>query len=172
MPFIEAGKPVFIDKPMAGNLQDCEKLMELEKSGAVIMGSSSVRYCREITRYLDMPEQERGKLLHAVATVGMDEFNYAIHAVEGLCAIAQAKPVSVKYIGTSSQEDQSCFSYFITFANGATATCHCVEDRFLLFHMTQLPSLSKTFVLNALVPVDLALWQLWMKEKNGAGFDG
>ena len=37
--------------------------------------------------------------------------------------------------------------------------------------MTQLPSLSKTFVLNALVPVDLALWQLWMKEKNGAGFD-
>lgn len=37
--------------------------------------------------------------------------------------------------------------------------------------MTQIPSLSKTFVLNALVPVDLALWQLWLKEKKTANFD-
>lgn len=38
--------------------------------------------------------------------------------------------------------------------------------------ITQLHSLSKTFVLNALVPLDLALWQLWLKEHEGAGFDG
>lgn len=33
------------------------------------------------------------------------------------------------------------------------------------------PSLSKTFVLNALVPVDLALWQLWVRETGEMSFD-
>lgn len=37
--------------------------------------------------------------------------------------------------------------------------------------LTRLPSLSKTFVLNALVPVDLALWQLWQQENGTPGFD-
>ena len=134
-PFLKAGKPVFIDKPMAGNLQDCKALLELERNGAVIMGSSSVRYCREIQQFLETPEEERGKILHVVATVGMDEYNYAIHAVEGICSMMQSKPVSVKYTGNSVQDNQSCLSYHIRFENGATATCVCCEPRFMLFHM-------------------------------------
>lgn len=134
--FIKAGKPVFIDKPIVGNVKDCKKLLELEKNGAIIMGSSSVRYCNEISEYLNMPENEKGKLLHISATVGVDEFNYAIHAVEGICAVAESAPVSVKFIGVSEREGQKCESYFVTFENGATATYHVVEDRFLLFHLT------------------------------------
>ena len=34
MPFIKAGKPVFLDKPVIGNLQDAKKLLELVNSGA------------------------------------------------------------------------------------------------------------------------------------------
>lgn len=133
--FIKAGKPVFIDKPMVGNIKDCRKLLELEKKGAVIMGSSSVRYCNEITEYINTNKEEKGELLHASITVGVDEFNYAIHAVEGLCAIAESVPVSVKFIGVSERDNQKCESYFITFENGATATYHSVLDRFLLFHL-------------------------------------
>lgn len=37
--------------------------------------------------------------------------------------------------------------------------------------ITDMPNLSKTFVLNALVAVDFSLWQLWMKENNRTNFD-
>lgn len=134
--FIKSGKPVFIDKPIVGNIKDCKKLLELEKNGAVIMGSSSVRYCNEISEYLNTPPEEKGKLLHVSVTVGVDEFNYAIHAVEGICAVAESAPVSVKFIGVSEKDGEKCESYFVTFKNGATATYHAVEDRFLLFHLT------------------------------------
>ena len=36
MPFIERGKPVFLDKPMVGNLRDLKKLEELVANGAVM----------------------------------------------------------------------------------------------------------------------------------------
>ena len=140
MPFLEAGKPVFIDKPMAGSLRDCRRLLELERNGAVILGSSSVRYCDEITDFLSVPEQERGKLLHVSATVGVDEFNYAIHGAEGLCALTQAAPKTVRWVDTAQRDGQKYSCYFITFENGATATLHCVESRFMLFHFTVLTS--------------------------------
>ena len=37
--------------------------------------------------------------------------------------------------------------------------------------LTDSPELRKTFVLNALVPIDLALWQLWCKETKNCSFD-
>lgn len=37
--------------------------------------------------------------------------------------------------------------------------------------LIEIPELRKTFVLNALVPVDFAAWQLWMKENNVKNFD-
>jgi len=138
--FIKAGKSVFIDKPIVGNIKDCKKLLELEKNGAVIMGSSSVRYCNEITEYKNLSAEEKGELLHATVTVGVDEFNYAIHAVEGLCAVAEAEPVSVKFIGSSERDNQVCENYFVRFKNGATGTYICVEDRFMLFHITVVTS--------------------------------
>ncbi len=140
IPFIDAGKPVFIDKPIAGNLADCCKLLALEAAGAVIMGSSSVRYCDEIQSFLDAPREERGDLLHVSVTVGVDEFNYAIHAVEGICALAESHPKSVRWLGETCRDGQCHNSYFITFESGTTATCHCVQPQFLPFHMVILTS--------------------------------
>lgn len=37
--------------------------------------------------------------------------------------------------------------------------------------VTKMEGVSKTFVLNALVPVDFAAWQLYLKEEGKAGFD-
>ncbi len=134
MAFINAGKPVFIDKPIVGSLADCNKLMELQAKGAKIVGSSSVRYCPEVVEFVNMPAEEKGKLLHASITVGVDEFNYAIHAVEGICGLAQSDPVSTTFVGKTEIDGQSYENYFVRFANGATASYHCVKPRFMLFH--------------------------------------
>ena len=58
MAFINAGKPVFIDKPIVGCLADCKKLMELQAKGAQIVCSSSVRYCPEVVEFVNMPAEE------------------------------------------------------------------------------------------------------------------
>lgn len=134
MPFINKGKPVFIDKPTVGNIADCQRLIDLEKNGAVILGSSSARYCNEVRAFLDKPEEERGRVLHADITVGIDEFNYAIHAVEALCAIVEEKPRSVKYVGRGERDGQTCDSYFVEFEGGATGCYHSVLGNYVSFN--------------------------------------
>ena len=135
MAFIERGKPVFIDKPMVGNVADCRKLIELEKRGAIILGSSSVRYCNEVRQYLSLPEEKKGKVLHIDITVGVDEFNYAVHAVEAMCALAETRPVSVRYVGTAHREGQSCETFFVEFEGGVTACYHCVAGNYVSFNV-------------------------------------
>lgn len=126
MAFIERGKPVFIDKPMVGNIADCRTLMELEEKGAEILGSSSLRYCNEIKNFLNLSESERGNVIHVDVTVGVDEFNYAIHGAEAMCAVANSKPVSVKYVGASHTDNLICDTYFTEFESGATGCYHCL----------------------------------------------
>lgn len=121
MPFIERGKPVFIDKPIVGSEADCRKLAKLATDGAVILGSSSVRYAQEITSFASCSEQERGKILNIFGTAGVDEFNYAIHIVEGFGGLAGAGAVSNQFIGRSVMDDKICESFLIRYANGVIA---------------------------------------------------
>lgn len=83
-PFVKAGVPVFIDKPIAGNLRDCHKLEEWAASGAVILGTSALRYTYEHDEFFALPAADRGDIVHVTTSVGVDEFNYAIHAVESI----------------------------------------------------------------------------------------
>lgn len=68
MPFIEQGKPVFIDKPLVGNLADCRRVEQLVKDGAVILGATSARYAYEVQQFLALPEEERGEVVNVFGT--------------------------------------------------------------------------------------------------------
>lgn len=120
--FIEQGKPVFIDKPIVGNIADCKKLEALAANGAVILGSSSVRYADEIVDFMTQPESERGKIVNIYGTAGVDEFNYAIHIVEAIGALAGTGAVSTKFVGTTRIDDKTCETFFVRFGNGIMAT--------------------------------------------------
>lgn len=120
-PFIDRRKPVFIDKPIVGNIQDCRKIEKLADNGAVILGSSSVRYAQEVVEFIAKPESERGKILNIFGTVGVDEFNYAIHIVEAIGAIAGTGALSASFVGQSRIEDKTCETFFVKFSGGITA---------------------------------------------------
>ncbi|MBP8989333.1 MAG: Gfo/Idh/MocA family oxidoreductase [Clostridia bacterium] len=124
LPFIQKGKPVFIDKPIVGNIRDCQKIAELVEEGAVILGSSSVRYCQEIVHFLDKPIQERGEVMCVYGTSGVDEFNYGIHVVEGICALADRKAQSVRFIDRAVRNDMMCDAYSVNFGEGLHALYH------------------------------------------------
>lgn len=124
-PFLKAGKSVFIDKPLAGRLSDLEKFEEYTKKGAKILGSSSMRYTYEHQEFLSKPASERGEVVHITATVGVDEFNYAIHAVESITGlVSDARPLSTRFIGSTAVSGSECDSFFVNFDNGITADYH------------------------------------------------
>ena len=124
-PFIDAGVPVFVDKPLAGNLKDLKAFEKLAAEGKKIIGTSAMRYTYEHESFFAIPESDRGEIMHISVMVGVDEFNYAIHAVESIMGfLGDVKPVSTRYIGTGNVAGADCDSYYVHFENGATAAYH------------------------------------------------
>lgn len=135
-PFIERGKPVFIDKPVVGNIDDIKKLEELCSGGAKIIGTSALRYCEEAVNIKAEMKEDNALPLHTIVTVGADDFNYAIHAVELICGINEARPVSCRHLTSSEVDGKTCDNYFVTFENGTTAQYVSVIGKFVKFHTT------------------------------------
>jgi len=102
-PFLEAGKAVFIDKPMVGNRKDLMALLEYEKRGARLTGGSSFLYCRESEDYLSQPLEKRGTPHTVFAGCSVDEFNYGSHAYSLLLSILGPGIQSVRHLGGSVQ---------------------------------------------------------------------
>lgn len=135
-PFIERNKPVFIDKPLVGNLKDARKLMELVNSGAKILGSSALRYCYEVQNVRATLQEHNAKILHLNVSVGINEYDYAIHAFELVCTLLNDRPVNARHLGTACVNGQTCDSYFLNFAGGATAVINSVAPKATGFHTT------------------------------------
>ena len=121
MPFLERGKPVFIDKPLVGSLRDCRRVEELVRDGAVILGASSARYAYEVQRFLALPVEERGETVTVFGTAGVDEFNYGVHIAEAIGGILGQGAQSVAYLGRGEAQGKYAESYLVRYAGGQTA---------------------------------------------------
>ncbi|MCL2304449.1 MAG: Gfo/Idh/MocA family oxidoreductase [Planctomycetaceae bacterium] len=92
-PVIAAGKPLFIDKPMAGSLADVIEIFRLaEEKQVPVFSASSLRY---VSGYQKMRNEEpQGKIFGAESTSPCsfnekhpDLFWYGIHGVEALFTV-------------------------------------------------------------------------------------
>ena len=102
-PFVEAGKGVLIDKPMAGKLADLRQFVKWAEDGARIAGGSSLRYCVETQEFLAKPLDERGTPDTVLGGCGVDEFNYGIHAYSLAFGILGAGVESARHLGKGLQ---------------------------------------------------------------------
>jgi Oxidoreductase family, NAD-binding Rossmann fold len=102
-PFVEAGKSVLIDKPMAGTLGDLNQFVAWVKDGARISGGSSLRFCEETREWLAQPVEERGTPHTILCGCGVDDFNYGIHAYSMLSGIMGPGIKSVRHLGGGVQ---------------------------------------------------------------------
>jgi predicted dehydrogenase len=82
-PFVEAGLPVFIDKPLTIRANHLQQFVAWHKAGKPICSSSAMRYARE---FLELRQQlaEIGKLRLIVATCAKSWERYGIHALEAV----------------------------------------------------------------------------------------
>ncbi|MDR6550668.1 Gfo/Idh/MocA family oxidoreductase [Paenibacillus qinlingensis] len=101
-PFVNAGKAILIDKPMAGNMRDIQQLLEWERSGARITGGSSLSVCEEAKEW-HRQHDPYDEIVTVLAGCSVDEFNYGIHAFYFLQAIMGAGIESVRSTGVHLQ---------------------------------------------------------------------
>ena len=101
-PFVKAGLPVFIDKPLADNVDDLKVFISWVKSGAKIMSSSSLRYTKEYTPYFKST-YELGDLRYINMTMNKSWERYGIHALEPVYRITGPGFVSVRNTGSGDR---------------------------------------------------------------------
>ena len=119
LPFIEAGVPVLIDKPMVGNLHDLNELQRLQaKHKTLIMGGSSVRYAAEVQELLALRD-DMGELGVVWCHGRNDFFNYGIHTVEMFQGLLGAGVRAVEHVGAHGTMDVFRADFF---ALGAIAS--------------------------------------------------
>jgi hypothetical protein len=88
-PVLKAGKPVFIDKPVAGSLRDAVEIYKLAKANKVpVFSSSSYRYYESM---VELQKAKTGRIRGAISYGPCalephhpDFFWYGIHATEAL----------------------------------------------------------------------------------------
>ena len=80
-PFIEAGLPVFVDKPLATSVEDLRTFIAWEKAGARILSSSGLRYAPELDAHLG-DQSGLGQLRWVSSVTAKTWERYGIHALE------------------------------------------------------------------------------------------
>jgi len=88
-PVLEAGIPLFVDKPVAASLDDTKELIALsKKTGTPFFSSSTLRYCQEV---IDLNKQDVvGCVAYSPCKLDPthpDLFWYGIHGVETLFTV-------------------------------------------------------------------------------------
>ena len=80
-PFLQAGLPVFIDKPLASSVEEAEAIFELQQYKNQVFTCSALRYDKGLT--LSTSEKEAlGNIIHVEATVPKSWQKYAVHTIE------------------------------------------------------------------------------------------
>ena len=82
-PFVEAGLPIFIDKPLTDNEEDLRTIVKWYKEGAHFMSSSSMRYHKSFEPYYEN-RYELGKLRYICSPMPKYWETYGMHALEAV----------------------------------------------------------------------------------------
>ena len=106
-PFVEAGLPVFVDKPLTDNVRDLRTFNGWVADGAAIMSSSSMRYAKEFMPYRTSVH-DLGALRWAAITTPKSWERYGIHALEAVYPILGPGFLSVRNTGTESRNVVHC----------------------------------------------------------------
>jgi predicted dehydrogenase len=122
-PYIDAGLPIFIDKPLCENLEDLEYFKAEIAKGKFIMSCSSQRYASELMA-AKSDLQNLGKL-ELVTAVGVKDWTkYGVHMLEGIFSLlGDPKPISVVNVG---KEDAAIVK--IDFEDGPQLTVHLMMN--------------------------------------------
>jgi hypothetical protein len=99
-PFIDAGIPTFIDKPLADNKNDLLQFIQWYREGKPILSTSCMRYSVEIEA---LKKVDIGKPHLATGMTCKTWARYGIHALEGLYQLTGPGFISVRDVGQTNR---------------------------------------------------------------------
>ncbi len=101
-PFVEAGIPIFVDKPLVDNARDLAVFNAWVAEGRPIMSSSSMRYSKEYIPYQESTHN-LGELRYVTVTCAKKWETYGIHALEGVFSVTGPGYISCRNTGTAER---------------------------------------------------------------------
>lgn len=122
-PFIEAGVPVFIDKPLCDNRADLQQFSAWVAEGRPILSSSAMRYAKEFAPY-HKQTHEFGALRHINMTMAKKWETYGIHALETILPITGPGFLTVRNTGTAERN-----IVHLTHRDGIDVTISVIADQ-------------------------------------------
>ncbi|MBN2311314.1 MAG: Gfo/Idh/MocA family oxidoreductase [Candidatus Hydrogenedentes bacterium] len=98
-PFVEAGLPMFVDKPLVDNAEDLQTFRGWIEAGHPILSSSALLYCKEFLPYR-ISTHELGEIRFASITTAKSWERYGIHALSAIYPILGPGFLSARNTGT------------------------------------------------------------------------
>jgi len=129
-PFLEAGLPVFVDKPMTTAYADAVRLFETAaRAGAPLLSCSALRFAAELEPA--RAELDRIGRLSSVVSVGPgDWFYYGVHAVELLGTVVGTGARAVHRHAFDGRD-----VVVIDYGDGPTAVVETLRDASYVFEL-------------------------------------
>ena len=123
-PYIEAGLPVFVDKPLVDNETDLDIFSAWVKDGRAIMSSSCMRYCKEFMPYRTSTN-DLGTVRFATITTPKSWERYGIHALESVYPVFGPGFISARNTGSQGRD-----IVHFTHTSGADVIVAAVDDMY------------------------------------------
>lgn len=116
-PFLEAGVPIYVDKPLALSRREAEAMLALECFPGQLFSCSAMRYAAEL-RPTAAELASIGRPISVVATVSKDWDKYAVHIIEPLLL---ALPQRGEILRSSTWQCGDRRTLHVAFASGVEA---------------------------------------------------
>jgi predicted dehydrogenase len=123
-PFIEAGLPVFVDKPMATNVADLKQFVQWHRAGATILSTSGLRYAPEM-RQAEAHRAELGDLRWITSFTCKTWERYGIHALEAVEPL-----IGPGFISAQTIHDAAGDIVHLTHRSGTQVTIGAIHDAY------------------------------------------
>jgi len=123
-PFIEAGLPVFVDKPMATNVADLKQFVQWHREGATILSTSGMRYAPEM-RLSEAQRGELGDLRWITSFTCKTWERYGIHALEAIAPL-----LGPGFINAQTMHQQGSDVVHLTHRSGRQVTLGAIHDAY------------------------------------------
>lgn len=123
-PFVEAGVPVFVDKPMATNITDLNQFVRWDREGKIILSTSGMRYAPEI-RQITERRDELGDLRWLTSFTCKSWERYGIHALEAVYPV-----LGPGFLSAQTNHQEGSDVVHLTHRSGVQLTLGAIYDAF------------------------------------------
>ena len=123
-PFVEAGVPVFVDKPMATNVPDLREFIRWHLAGNVILSTSGMRYMPEM-RAVTERAADLGELRWITSFTCKTWERYGIHALESVYPV-----LGPGFVAAQTNHQAGSDIVHLTHRSGVQLTLGAIHDAY------------------------------------------